>query len=537
MEWQEVRLKLAIVLCPKWYCSGHRIHSGLSSGHVMQRSELWNDEMVREASATMKELLILISIYIYHQVYANGTSTQQHSCFTLDLTALPRPTDPKPCIQVSLIVLLQRIQELLRRLLPVPLRVVLRPPPQVLTRILQRPLRLPSQFLIRSRSIRRQVQHIARSSRGDLIRQIASHSMAESLDHVVHRAALTRSQVPGAHTRVLGPQMVESNQVALGEVEDVDVVADRGAVFGGVVVAEDEEFLALADRDLGEEWEEVVGYALWVFTHDAAGMAAGWVEVSEESCVEFFALLACLLCLDSFRVDVVCDHCLDGEFGVAVWVGWAERALFWDWDHVLEAGRVAVDCCRAGEDDVCDIVLLHAPQQAERSVDVDIVVVKWNLGRFTHRLESCEVDDIVDIWVLREDFVKLLLVGNVALVVFGALAGDELDAVEDFVGGVVEVVDDYDLVVCFEEGECGEGANVARAAAKYCLAVAPIGLWEACATVWAVQASGCGTKTYPVTRTDPTTIVPSLVAGICRRGVNSRVVSQPKVHRHVIGGL
>lgn len=74
------------------------------------------------------------------------------------------------------------------------------------------------------------------------------------------------------------------------------------------------------------------------------------------------------------------------------------------------------------------------------------------------------MDDIVDVWVVNEDLVERGLVGDVAGVVLGPLAADELDAVEDLGGGVVEVVDDDDLVVGFEEGKGGEGADVARAA-------------------------------------------------------------------------
>ena len=78
-------------------------------------------------------------------------------------------------------------------------------------------------------------------------------------------------------------------------------------------------------------------------------------------------------------------------------------------------------------------------------------------------LEGGEVDDIVNVWVLSEDLVQRGFVGDVAFVKGGPLATDELDAVDDFGRRVVEVVDDDDLVVCLEEGEGCEGANVAGA--------------------------------------------------------------------------
>lgn len=84
----------------------------------------------------------------------------------------------------------------------------------------------------------------------------------------------------------------------------------------------------------------------------------------------------------------------------------------------------------------------------------------------TH-LQRSKVNNIVNIRVLLKHLVQLLLVGNVASVVLGPLAADELDAVEDLVRRVVQVVDDDDLVVGLEQGEGGEGADVAGATERW----------------------------------------------------------------------
>lgn len=73
------------------------------------------------------------------------------------------------------------------------------------------------------------------------------------------------------------------------------------------------------------------------------------------------------------------------------------------------------------------------------------------------------MNDIVDIRVLLEHLIQGLLIGDVERVVLGSLAADQLDAVQDLLGGVVEVVDDDDLVVGLEESERGERADVAGA--------------------------------------------------------------------------
>ena len=85
--------------------------------------------------------------------------------------------------------------------------------------------------------------------------------------------------------------------------------------------------------------------------------------------------------------------------------------------------------------------------------------IKWQLCNAN--LQRGKVDDIVNVWVLIKDLVEGSFIGDVALVKGRSLAADELDSVDDFGGRVVEVVDNNDLVVCFEEGEGREGANVA----------------------------------------------------------------------------
>ena len=59
--------------------------------------------------------------------------------------------------------------------------------------------------------------------------------MTEGLDHVVDGRALAGSQVAGKDAGLFLAQMVECDEVTPGEVFDMDVVADGGAVFRGVI--------------------------------------------------------------------------------------------------------------------------------------------------------------------------------------------------------------------------------------------------------------------------------------------------------------
>lgn len=63
------------------------------------------------------------------------------------------------------------------------------------------------------------------------------------------------------------------------------------------------------------------------------------------------------------------------------------------------------------------------------------------------------MDDIVNVWVFLEHLIDGGLVLDIELVELRPFAADQFDAVEDLLGGVVEAVDNDDLVVGLKEGE------------------------------------------------------------------------------------
>lgn len=79
----------------------------------------------------------------------------------------------------------------------------------------------------------------------------------------------------------------------------------------------------------------------------------------------------------------------------------------------------------------------------------------------TH-LQRSEVNDAVNVGVGLEDLVKGGLVGDIQLRELGLLAGDQLDAMERLGRGIGQAIGDDDLVAGIEEGEGGEGADIAR---------------------------------------------------------------------------
>lgn len=83
--------------------------------------------------------------------------------------------------------------------------------------------------------------------------------------------------------------------MAFSEVDDVDVVADAGAVVCRVVVAENSQQLQLADGDLGNVRHEIVGLAVGVFADAAADVRSDGVEVAQRNYVPTLKFKAKLL--------------------------------------------------------------------------------------------------------------------------------------------------------------------------------------------------------------------------------------------------
>jgi hypothetical protein len=81
-------------------------------------------------------------------------------------------------------------------------------------------------------------------------------------------------------------------------------------------------------------------------------------------------------------------------------------------------------------------------------------------------LEGAKVNHVVDVGVLSEDLVQSRFVCHVGFVEGGLLAADHFNAVQHLLGGIVQVVDDDDLVIGLQQRERCERADVARSTAS-----------------------------------------------------------------------
>ena len=115
-------------------------------------------------------------------------------------------------------------------------------------------------------------------------------------------------------------------------------------------------------------------------------MRASRVEVSQQCPIVLLVWLPRLLRVVALRIDVIRDDQFDRGLCATVWVCGADWAVLRDGDHVLPLRRVAVHGCRGGEDDVGDVVLVHAAEEDDGAIDVDAVVFEGLHGRFSNGL-------------------------------------------------------------------------------------------------------------------------------------------------------
>mmetsp|Transcript_36885 Transcript_36885/g.62758 ORF Transcript_36885/g.62758 Transcript_36885/m.62758 type:complete len:202 (-) Transcript_36885:163-768(-) len=164
---------------------------------------------------------------------------------------------------------------------PIPHRIGTLPPPRILTHFRGTQLRFPSQQILCLLWIGIQFRYIPRPSFDDFVRYRSSCRLPHSLDQFQYRDSVPGTEIDRLATYTgIGVEFVEGGDVSFGEVDDVDVITDTGAVGGVVIVSEDGELLASSYADLSDEGHEIVGYALWILPHPPRRMRPNRIKIS-----------------------------------------------------------------------------------------------------------------------------------------------------------------------------------------------------------------------------------------------------------------
>src|SRR5690349_1614735 len=167
-------------------------------------------------------------------------------------------------------------------------------------------LRYPPQHAPRLLRASDQLRWITGPPRADLDRQARARHPLHRLDYLPDRESIAVAQVEGGAGSALA-QIAETEHVGLGQVDDVNVVADARPVGRGVIGAEDLEALALSGGRLQRQRDQV-GLRFVPLTDRARGIGTGRIEVPEGDRAQAVSALGIL--------EHALDHQLAGAVGV-----------------------------------------------------------------------------------------------------------------------------------------------------------------------------------------------------------------------------
>ena len=107
----------------------------------------------------------------------------------------------------------------------------------------------------------------------------------------MHRISFARAQIHG--NGLAFGKIFQPHNVSVGEIIDVDVVADAGTVGSGIVVAKDLQRRPLSLHRLENEWDQMsLGFVH--FADGATFICAGGVEISEADVPHTISTAVCL---------------------------------------------------------------------------------------------------------------------------------------------------------------------------------------------------------------------------------------------------
>jgi len=179
----------------------------------------------------------------------------------------------------------------------------------------------------------------------------------------------------------------ESAEVGIGDIEDVDVVADAGAVGRGVVRAEDFDVGNNALSGI-ENFRNEMGFDAMMFA--AIGGGAGGVEIAESGVLE------------ASVGTVVRENFFEAEFGFAVGVDGIFGMIFGDGDGV----RFAVGGSGGRENEFFYAVASYGVEKIDACGDVGGVERAGFADGLGDQSFACEMHDCVN-GVLAEHFFDL----------------------------------------------------------------------------------------------------------------------------------
>ena len=343
------------------------------------------------------------------------------------------------------------------------------PGPGRAERLFERPFGLPAQFFVGALRVGPDRLHVAGPSPDDLVVERQPVRPFEALHQFQDRDRRARADIENL-VGLLHPPLrhaVDRGYVGFGQVDDVDVVTQAGAVGRVVVVAEDRKAFAQSGGRLGDVGHQILRHAARQFADERRGVGADGVEVAQCDAVQALVGRAAV-------VQDVFGHLL--RVAVGRGGGFAGRLL-----RDGQCVGLAVDRRRRREEDVWPAELLHQRADVHERREVVAVIFERFGDRLADSLVGGEVDDGAEI-VFFEDASQRRFVAGVDPLEGNVDARDAPHTLDGRRLRVGEVVDDDRVVSGGDQFHGGMRADVSGTARnQYSLFCHNLGI-SCCAT-------------------------------------------------------
>ena len=259
-------------------------------------------------------------------------------------------------------------------------------------------LRFPAQHAKRERGVGHKTGRVSRTAWAHAVLHGQAGDAFDGVEYLLDRKAGAGAEVHGhAFTVAARDEAFHGFDVGRGEVEDMDIVADAGAVGRGVVVAHDVEVGQSAVEGHEGAGDEM-GFRIVAFACFAFRVGTSRVEVAQGRP------------RDAVRAGVVGQHTLHEHLGLTVGIDGVQLEVFGD-GHGL--GDAVHGGC-AGYHDIAHTGLAHGFEYVQSAAHIVADVFARLLHRFAHLREGREMDDAIGAH-FAQAFTQACVVEDVAL--------------------------------------------------------------------------------------------------------------------------
>ena len=285
---------------------------------------------------------------------------------------------------------------------------------------------------------------ITRAAADDLIGQGQLIGFFKGLDHIKHAVTGAGAQIKDFAAPVIDC-IGHGCHMALGQIHNMDIVSDAGAVMGVIVIAVDAQEFPAADGNLGDVRHQVVWDTTGIFTDAAGIVSTDGVEVAQQ---------------DDGPLRICSRHTgqdlLGHVLGPAVRVGAIAGAGSLAQGHLVVTG---IDSSRRRENDPLAAHFLHDLGQYQSGIQVVVIVTPRLLHGFTNSLQTGKMNHCAD-FMLCKNLPQQSSVAHVPFIERYRRTGEFLYPFQALGVGVAQIVNDHNFIAALQQFHTGVRTDI-----------------------------------------------------------------------------